>query len=140
MKKDCFKYKQWLEKQTEGEKQSSGDKVNSVQKKNEALFLLSTTDNGSSLSSSSNHNWYIDSGATSHVINNPNLMAKFDTQHKCKVDVANGGTENVHGKGTCKIKLMNESGSTTAAVLSNVLYAPQITENMLSVSKLSCWI
>lgn len=94
VKKDCFKYKEWLKRQSKGENTKSSDKVNSVEESNDTLFTVSTA-NGSN----DDNNWIVDSGATSHVINNPNLMVKFDTQHKSKIDVANGGTESVHGKG-----------------------------------------
>lgn len=138
-KKDCGKYKKWLQKQ---KGKAGKDKVNSVESSDDSLFTVSTT-NSSSIGSNNNNNssdgdyeWLIDSGATSHVVNNPNLLLKFDSQHKSQVDVANGSTECVRGKGTCKVELVNENGSTAQLTLSNVLFAPHITSNMLSVGKL----
>lgn len=130
VKKDCVKHKEWLKKKPK--EKTKGDKVNSVEESNDALFTVSTTDD----SNSSGCEWLIDSGATSHVVNNRHLFMKFDSHHKSQVDVANGGTESVCGKGTCSIEILNESGNVAQLKLSNVLFAPQITGNMLSVGKL----
>ncbi|KMQ89570.1 retrovirus-related gag-pol polyprotein [Lasius niger] len=51
-------------------------------------------------------------------------------------DVANGSKECVEGKGTCEVKIVNDCGDTSIATLTDVLYAPQIAGNIMSVSKL----
>lgn len=56
------------------------------------LFPVPTTDG-----SNSSSEWLIDSGAMSHVVNNRHMLMKFDSQHKSKVVVANGGTESLCG-------------------------------------------
>lgn len=53
------------------------------------------------------------------------------------VGMANGNKECVEGKGTCKIQMMNVSGDISTARLTNILFAPQIAGNMISVSKLT---
>lgn len=131
VKKECFKFKEWQKKQFKGEKAKSSDKVNCVEECKEKLFAV----NGSG-GNNNNSEWIVDSGATSHVVNNPNLLTKFDTRQCSQVDVANGGTESVHGKGSCVIEFVNENGNVAQTTISNILYAPQITGNMLSVGKL----
>lgn len=52
------------------------------------------------------------------------------------MNVANGNKKFVEGKGTCKVKIVNECGDISVATLTNVAYVPQITGNIVSVSKL----
>lgn len=52
------------------------------------------------------------------------------------MDVVNGNKECVEGKGTCEVKIVNDCGDTSTATLTDVLYAPQIAGNIMSVSKL----
>lgn len=130
IKKDCMKYKQWKEKHESfnGTKGKSSDKAHKVEHGNEFLFQIS---------SKGNNGWIIDSGATSHVTNDKRLLETLNTDKSSDVDMANGNKECVKGKGTCKVQMMNESGDISNAKLTSVLYAPQITGNMISVSKLT---
>lgn len=128
LKKDCRKLKQQKNKQQSKQPNDKKEASNSIQESNEQLFSLSASNN--------NNDWLLDSGATSHVVNNANLLSNINTQQSSKIDVANGDKETVHGKGTCFIPFVNNKGDVTKTTLTDVLYAPQITGNMLSVSKL----
>lgn len=62
--------------------------------------------------------------------NDKRLLETLNTDKKSDVDMANGNKECVKGKGTCKIRMMNESGHISNAELTDVLFAPQITGTM----------
>lgn len=123
LKQDCRKYKEWLSNKTQN---SSRDKVNKVDN-NDFLFQIRTQ--------SAESQWIIDSGATAHVTNNKRLFESFE-ETKSKVTVANNSNENGNGKGTIGINLVNENGEHINAKLTDVLYAPNIHGNLISVKKL----
>lgn len=124
LRKDCRKYKAWLSKQS----QAGNEKVNKIEQQNEYLFNVISTETHSG--------WIVDSGATSHVTNNKRLFNTFDSSKHSLVTVANSNIESVNGKGTCDVSLVNESGKISDAKLSDVLYAPKIHGNLISVKKL----
>lgn len=135
LKRDCVQYKEWKERKygknknnNKNGKSNKGDKLNTVNKTESSDFLFS-------LCSQNSDDWIIDSGATSHVTNNKQLFDEFNATQS-NVSVANGDKECVDGKGTCKIEMLNQSGIASTAVLTDVLYAPQINGNMISVIKL----
>lgn len=133
IKKDCFKYKKWLKKQSNDSntsmQSSKKDKVNTVQ--DEFMFTVSER------SAKYDDSWLIDSGATSHITSNRRLLNTFDANIQSKLTVANNTKESVNGKGSCKISFVNNDGDTATGKLTNVLYAPQIQGNMISVNKLT---
>lgn len=121
LKKDCHKYKEWLKKSN-----NSGEKVNKVEN-NEFCFQIRTTPN--------DDEWLIDSGATAHVTNNKRLLDSI-AQTNSTVTVANDSIENVSCKGNIVIDMVNEDGEQAKATLTDVLYAPKIHGNLISVKKL----
>lgn len=125
IKKDCKKYKEWLKKKGNNK---ANEKVNTVAHNEEFLFQIANT--------AKSNEWLIDSGATSHVSNNKQLFETFDSTQSSSVTVANDDTECVSGKGTCVIQMKNEHGDVSTALLQDVLYAPNIRGNMISVQKL----
>lgn len=126
VKKDCRKFKAWLSKKQQPS--TSSEKVNKVEQKKEFLFMIG--------SQTQKNRWALDSGATSHVTSNKRLFNTFDSSEYSTVKVANDMVESVTGKGTCKVSFVNENGDVSAATLSNVLYAPNIPSNLISVKKL----
>ncbi|XP_038997410.1 uncharacterized protein LOC120122339 [Hibiscus syriacus] len=74
--------------------------------------------------------WIIDSGASDHMTGNFSL---FSTFHKndisCSVRTADGSLSPVKGSGSIRIN--------SHITLSNVLFVPSLTCNLLSISKLS---
>lgn len=80
--------------------------------------------------------WIIDSGATTHITNNKRLFDSLDSSQSSQVVVANDTKECTKGKGTCTISLVSNNGTTSSAKLQDVLYAPNIHGNMISVHKL----
>jgi Reverse transcriptase (RNA-dependent DNA polymerase)/gag-polypeptide of LTR copia-type/GAG-pre-integrase domain len=81
---------------------------------------------------SSGPDWYLDSGATHHVTNDINNLSSYmpyDGMDSLKI--GNGLGMRISHIGSCKLTLANY-----ALVLSDVLYVPSFTKNLLSLSKL----
>lgn len=80
--------------------------------------------------------WYIDSGASSHMCNNPNYFTHLDTDvEPMTVSVGDGTKSAVVGKGTivCEAEV---NGSKRLIGLHNVLCVPDLMCNLLSVSRI----
>ena len=52
--------------------------------------------------------------------------------------MANDSIDCAKGKGTCTITMVNEDGEKSNAKLNDVLFAPNIHGNIISVGKLMC--
>jgi len=76
-------------------------------------------------------NWLIDSGCTNHMTHNKNLFRELSNANSTKVRVGNGNYIVVKGKGT--IAISTYSGT---KLISDVLYVPEIDQNLLSVGQL----
>ena len=81
--------------------------------------------------SSSTKSWLIDSGCTNHMTYDQELFKELDKTAISKVRIGNGAYLEVKGKGTVAIK-----GHTDLKLISNVLYVPEINQNLLSVGQL----
>ncbi len=81
--------------------------------------------------------WTVDSAATSHTTGNKDLFASLTYGNYGTVKVANDCFEKVVGRGTVTIRLVNEMGKESSASLCDVLYTPAISDNLLSVRKLT---
>ena len=82
--------------------------------------------------STNNHgeSWLIDSGCTHHMTYDEELFKELDKTTISKVKIGNGKCISVKGKGTIAI----ESCSGTK-LITNVLYVPDINQNLLSVGQ-----
>lgn len=131
IKKSCDKYKHWLAKKSKGGKGNgsggkASDKVNSVDDSN-FLFTVGKTHKG----------WLIDSGATRHVVNNKKFYSNIDESYKSSVKLADGASTQISGIGTGTLSFMNGSGCIHTATATEVLYAPNLVGNILSVRQLA---
>lgn len=117
LKKDCRKYLSWKENQA--------NKVNAVEH-NECLFTFDIRTDG----------WILDSGATQHVTGDKDFFTSLDRSYADKIEVANGQLVNVIGKGTGKLLFTNQEGKVTPVELCNVLYAPKVVGNLISIRQL----
>jgi Integrase core domain/GAG-pre-integrase domain/gag-polypeptide of LTR copia-type len=73
-------------------------------------------------------NWIIDSGATHHMLCNPNKFINLETTREPQfVTTANGGQTEILGTGTTRV--LNQP-------VNNVLYLPDFHSNLLSVNKI----
>ena len=85
-----------------------------------------------SASSSVCNGWIIDTGATSHMCNDRSLFDKYTKlQKRQRVFLGNGHHLNAVGRGTVYVDL--SSGDNQKCKLSNVLYVPDLSYNLLSV-------
>jgi len=96
---------------------------------NEVAFVI----NGADYSANS---WCIDSGATSHMTNNRQFFTEFDESQKDKITVANGQQVAAVGIGNGYFHC-NVSGTVNKIPVKNVLFAPSLESNLLSVKQLT---
>ena len=80
----------------------------------------------------------VDSGSTSHIINDKNKFISFDPSYipdEHYIELANG--EKVNGiakaKGTARVNITDEVGNLKEITLSNALYIPTFKRNIFSV-------
>ncbi|UYV77601.1 hypothetical protein LAZ67_15001684 [Cordylochernes scorpioides] len=80
------------------------------------------------------HNWFVDSGATSHMAYDESFFTELNREQTQNVVVANGNKLQVKGIGQGEIKVITPKGKTDTLLLTKVLYIPELTDNLLSVS------
>lgn len=123
-KQDCPKYKEWKKKKN-NKQQQTVNKVNTVEER-DVLFNVGTIKGG----------WILDSGATRHVVNDKKFFTSLNESYNGEIEVANGDVVKVIGIGTGKIKLIDSSNSIKSATVNEVLYAPSLVGNIISVRQL----
>ncbi|XP_017639803.1 uncharacterized protein LOC108481149 [Gossypium arboreum] len=82
-------------------------------------------------SSKVSKNWLIDSGCTHHMASDKSMFRELDTSFMSKVRIGNGKLIEAKGKG--KAVIGTKSSNKT---ISEVLYVPDIDQNLLSVGQL----
>ena len=82
-------------------------------------------------------NLLLDTGATSHIINDKSRFVDFDPQFNSRdhfIELADGSKANVVlGKGNAKVKLYDVNGNLQDVMLNNALYIPSYNQNIFSV-------
>ncbi|KAL4348545.1 hypothetical protein GQ457_17G004780 [Hibiscus cannabinus] len=81
--------------------------------------------------SSSTESWLIDSGCTNHMSYDRGIFKELHQTVVSRVKIGNGAYINVEGKGTVAIE-----GHIGLKFISDVLYVPEINQNLLSVAQL----
>ena len=82
--------------------------------------------------------WIIDSGATCHISNNRSLFVEYNSLEESQsVTLGDGHTLEAVGKGVVALKLELEDGKTITGQLNDVLYVPELTYNLLSISRVT---
>lgn len=80
----------------------------------------------------------VDTGATSHIINNKSKFVSFDKDfdpNSHVIELADGSKANVvTGKGAAKVKLYDVKGSAHDIILNNALYVPTYKQDIFSVN------
>lgn len=79
----------------------------------------------------SSENWLIDSGCTNHMTYDKKIFKDLRNTNITKVKIGNGEHLTVKGIGTVVLK-----SSSSLKTISNVLYVPEINQNLLSVGQL----
>lgn len=93
-----------------------------------AIFLTNNKFNKS--------DWYIDSGASVHLVSNKNLLSNLNYEPKTKeIIVANSTSTKVLCTGDLRLATCVKNKQYQIEV-SNVLYVPELTTNLLSVSQI----
>lgn len=128
VKAECRKFIKWKSNRKEQSVNTVNDvKGDTVVKSHEYCFCANT----------SKFNWIVDSGATSHMINDRSLFSKCDEIVDRSVVTANNEMIAVSAAGECVIKLYNHLNKESTARLKNVLYVPTLNGNLMSVNKLT---
>ena len=83
------------------------------------------------MSYEASENWLIDSGCTNHMTHDKELFKELKSTESKKVRIGNGEYSAVKGKGI--IAIASCSGT---KLITNVLYVPDIDQNLLSVGQL----
>lgn len=97
-----------------------------VEVEEEHLFTVSCFHN-----QETSNSWLIDSGCTHHMSFNATLFKELDESYSSKVKVGNGNIMEVKGRGT--IAIPTRSG---IKLIQNVLYVPDLSQNLLSVGQM----
>lgn len=142
LRKHCKKYTEWLKKNkpkanvkpvseankpgTEGANMIKAES-DEGEDREEYLFTIAEAIDG----------WLLDSGATSHSASEVKLFSAIDLTYRERIKVANGQLVDAVGKGTIQLKLINKFGKITNVKMENVLYAPDLKGNFISVGKLT---
>ncbi len=124
-KRDCRK---WAKRRSEGggykrlSKQCSG---------NQDAMLI-----GQALAAKSGSEWLVDSGATSHMVNERRLLTEvqyFDPGES--VTLGDGNRLEVKSVGTVDVEMSLTNGSTRKCSLQEVLYVPKLSYSLISVAR-----
>lgn len=145
--KDCRKLKAYNEKNKANSISDSPDEefMLSIQAeivtqgKSEKIFVTKNENWNENLFeiNSNDKEWILDSGATCHITCHKELYSEFTPIDGKRVKVANGHKLDILGKGSCKILLKNDQGKVTKALLTNVIYVPEIKGNSISIGQLT---
>ena len=106
---------------------------------NEHTFAFTSKDtiNKSGINNKSNSSLLVDTGATSHIINDKSKFVDFDKEFNPSahvIELADGSKPNVVlGKGNAKVKLYDVNGNAREVMLNSALYVPSYDQNIFSV-------
>lgn len=134
LKKNCPKYREWLARKVINqmiEKKNDGktaDKVNTIEESKDFMF---------SIGNKQKKGFMMDSGVTRHVVNNKEFFKEIDKSYKGSVELANGEMASINGIGTGTLTFLDENGCVRKAKATEVLYAPKLVGNVLSVRQLT---
>ena len=83
---------------------------------------------GQALTAKSESEWLVDSGATSHMINNKSIFSQVkDLEQPETVTLGDGKTLEVKSVGMVELEMSLPDGSSRTCSLQQVLYVPQLT-------------
>ena len=108
------------------QEKKENDEANFVEDKEEHLFSCM------SVHHESQHVWYLDSGCSNHMTGNRDIFVELDQSFTSQVKLGDGKLQGAKGKGvtTVNTKQGNEK------LISDVLYVPNMTQNLLSLGQL----
>lgn len=80
--------------------------------------------------------WYVDSGASMHMTNFSDWMYELQAPPMKNITVANNTTVAVQKMGNVNLDCYNKEGKLNHIQVRNILYIPELSTNLLSVSQL----
>lgn len=80
--------------------------------------------------------WYVDSGASSHMVKDKSLLQNETTSVIKNIRVADNKVLSVQCSGQVSLNTYNEKGQEKKVLFTNVLYVPDLATNLLSVSQI----
>lgn len=81
--------------------------------------------------------WIVDSGATSHLANDHKSFQRLDSSARPEITGADGNSIRTAGIGDCVIQCLDSKGKEVKITLTEVIYAPDVEGNLLSITKLT---
>ena len=82
------------------------------------------------------NDWIVDSGATCHMCNDDKLFVELRSlKQPLEVTLRDGCAVEATGQGTVVLEMASTSGKTSTCKLHEILYVPDLSYNLLSVSK-----
>ena len=78
----------------------------------------------------------LDSGATSHMINNREMFIDIDDSFSGKVQNANKTESEIYGRGTVAFLVKDSNQVKKKIILENALFIPENSHSLVSISKL----
>jgi hypothetical protein len=78
--------------------------------------------------------WYVDSGSSNHITPNKKSISKFSTNAP-QVDITSANNEVITSQGVGNVPIVLKN-SETVSEITNVLYGPDATVNILSISSI----
>ncbi|WJZ92852.1 hypothetical protein VitviT2T_011827 [Vitis vinifera] len=120
------KYCRAKKKQSQQQPEKNASVIEENKNDDEHLFMASQT-----LSSHELNTWLIDSGCTSHMTKYLSIFTSIDRSVQPKVKLGNGEVVQAKGKGT--IAISTKRGT---KIVTNVLYIPDLDQNLLSVAQM----
>lgn len=85
--------------------------------------------------SSTENDWFVDSGASTHMTHNKNNLVNFRLAEKGDVKIANNERLSAGGVGDLELSVVRDDRAVNTHV-KNVLYVPNLCANLLSVSQM----
>ena len=106
-----------------------------VKGENVSLFAahISSIDDGNLV----NNSWIVDSGATCHMCNDKHLFTEYSNAEHVNVALGNGYTLKGVGYGKVVLNMLLPDGKMQKCTLSDVLYVPKLSFNLLSVCRVT---
>lgn len=129
------KFKPWSKKKASSNKPNETQESKQTNKREDeklsAMCIEQDLNELNQMSSSTTKPWYIDSGATNHVITSGGLFNNLIERHDMILRAANGSNLGVAGVGDAEVKFIK-----TKMIMTGVTYSPGLNGNYLSVSRL----
>lgn len=132
---DCVRlkqYKEFEEFNQNKKKAEKQEKVNSVNAEADIDFIFMVGEEDEK------KDWILDSGATVHICRDRKKFNSIkDVEQEKQIRLPNGKLITVKQSGTCIIKTIDDKGNEKKIAITDVLYIPEIEENIISIPRLT---